>query len=171
MWLYSNSMGSEFALLGKGDVKVPHWFQEQMRRPVYLLQIYQWCLCPSNLLDHRAARGSARQYPVYSESSIFDTLASFVCIWFIHKIFFFSIHPTVHSFHKVNNYYVAGFRPGDGNVVVHPIVLLPAFLELTVIRGNIKEINTQRNTWLQTMLGALLEKRTGCSRREWERTG
>lgn len=35
---------------------------------------------------------------------------------------------------KSSIYYVAGSRPGDGNVVMDPTVLVPAFLQFTVVR-------------------------------------
>ena len=45
--------------------------------------------------------GSERQYLVCSGSNSFDALGSFICIWFISKIFFFS---SVHSFAHWTNW-------------------------------------------------------------------
>lgn len=160
--LYSSSMGFEFALLGKGYVNIPHRFQEWVTKAVYMLQNYLWCLFPSNLLDHRAARGSQRQNSACSENNSFDTLASFICIWFIHKFFLF-----IHLFIEQIEQLLCGWlQTGDGNVVMNPTALVPAFLEFSLLEKDIKEINTQRNAWLQTVVGTMLEK----NGRERERT-
>lgn len=116
----------------KGYVNVPHRFQEQVKRTVYIFQTSP--SKPTQTFGPSECQKNRRDsiWCTQKVTVLILSIISLVFVSLVKSLFSFII---IHSFNKLYNYYLAGYRICDGNVMVNPTVLVPVFLEVIVIRG------------------------------------